>query len=114
MNDSGTAVTGSIANDIVNTGSATGSGYKEGSWMWKRNGIYFLVFARVPGSGNEIIAYSTAHSATGPWTYRGQLLGQNNSPSEFTIHSGACFFKGQWYLFWHNVSFGGSIFGSER
>lgn len=114
MNDSATKVTGNINNAVVNVGSGAPSGYKEGSWMWKHGNYYFLVFAGVPGSGNEIIGYSTASNRAGPWTYRGQLFGQNNSPSEFTIHSGACEFKGQWYIFYHNVTFGGAIFGTER
>ena len=114
MNDSATKVTGDINNSLVNVGAGAPSGYKEGSWMWKRGNFYFLVFAGVPGSGNEIIGYSTAHTRTGPWTYRGQIFAQNNNPSEFTIHSGACQFKGQWYVFYHNVTFGGSIFGTER
>ena len=108
MNDSGTKVTGNISNCIV---PGLPSGYKEGSWMWKRNGIYFLVFALGPASGNEVIQYSTAHNAIGPWNNRGQLL---PSGTDWTIHSGACNFKGQWYIFWHTTTFGGSIFGSER
>jgi arabinoxylan arabinofuranohydrolase len=114
MDDSATRITGNINNCIQNPGSGTPSGYREGSWIWKRNGRYFLVFAQVPGSGNEIIAYSTASSYNGPWTYRGQIFSQNNSPSEFTIHSGACEYRGQTYIFFHNVTFGGQIFGSER
>jgi hypothetical protein len=111
MNDSSTKATGTIA--IVNTGA--GTGYKEGSWMWKRKNIYFLVFAFQPNnSGAEIIAYSTARNAQGPWTYRGQLFAGNTSPYEFTIHSGACDYKGQHYIWWHSLSFGGSVFGTER
>ncbi|MBN1307282.1 MAG: family 43 glycosylhydrolase [Chitinispirillaceae bacterium] len=113
MDESATRITGNINNCIQNPGNAP-SGYREGSWMWKRGNMYYLVFAQVPGSGNEIIAYSTATNRAGPWTYRGQIFSQNNSPSEFTIHSGACEFKGQTYIFFHNVTFGGQIFGSER
>jgi hypothetical protein len=118
MNDSGTAVDstgtglyGYIGNSIVQTGS--GSGYHEGSWIFKRNGFYFLVYAFQPGSkGNEIIAYSVAHSVLGPWTYKGQILPTNSA--EFTIHSGVCNFKGQYYIFWHNVTYGGELFGDRR
>lgn len=113
MDDSATRITGNINNCIQNPGNAP-SGYREGTWMWKRDNMYYLVFAQVPGTGNEIIAYSTATDRMGPWTYRGQIFGQNNSPPEFTIHPGACEFKGQWYIFYHNVTFGGQIFGSER
>ncbi|MBN1128085.1 MAG: family 43 glycosylhydrolase [Chitinispirillaceae bacterium] len=114
MDDSATRITGDINNCIQYPGSGVPSGYREGSWIWKRGSMYYLVFAQVPGSGNEIIAYSTATSYNGPWTYRGQIFSQNNSPSEFTIHSGACEYQRQTYIFWHNVTFGGQIFGSER
>jgi hypothetical protein len=115
MNDSGTAVTGDINNDIVATGDGAGdqpTRYYEGSWMFKRNGFYFLVYAEERNNANEIIAYSTSHSASGPWTYKGQIFAAN--ASEWTIHSGVCFFKGQWYAFWHNITFGGDILGSKR
>jgi hypothetical protein len=109
MNDSGTAIAGTRA--IVNTGA--GTGYKEGSWMWKLNSIYYLVYAFTPSnSGNEIIAYSTASSSQGPWTYRGQICPRNSG--EWTIHSGCCFFNNQWYFFYHNVDFGGSILAGKR
>ena len=111
MNDSGTAVTGSISNSIVNTG--VGLGYKEGSWIWKRNNIYYLVFAFQPNNqGNEIISYSTSSSRSGPWTYKGQIMEKNSN--EFTLHPGICELSGKWYFFWHGTTFGGSIFGSER
>jgi arabinoxylan arabinofuranohydrolase len=111
MDDSGTAVTGSITNDVVNTGA--GSGYKEGAWMWKRNSLYYLVFAFHPNNfGNEVIAYSMASNRAGPWTYKGQIMERN--ANEFTIHSGVCELNGKWYFFWHGTTFDGSIFGSER
>jgi hypothetical protein len=109
MNDSGTAIAGTRA--IVNTGA--GTGYKEGSWMWKLNSVYYLVYAFTPSnSGNEIIAYSTASSSQGSWTYRGQICPRNSG--EWTIHSGCCFFNNQWYFFYHNVDFGGSILAGKR
>jgi hypothetical protein len=109
MNDSGTAIAGTKA--IVNTGAATG--YKEGSWMWKLNSVYYLAYAFTPNnSGNEIIAYSTASSAQGPWTSRGQICPRNSG--EWTIHSGCCFFNNQWYFFYHEVTFGGSILAGKR
>ena len=110
MNDSGTAIAGTRA--IVNTGS--GTGYHEGSWMWKLNSIYYLVYAFQPNNtGNEIIAYSTASNAQGPWTYRGQICDRN--ASEWTIHSGCCFYNNKWYFFWHDItSLGGNLFGWKR
>ena len=118
MNDSGTAVDstgtglyGYIGNCVVPTGS--GAGYHEASWMFKRNGFYFLLYAfTASGQPREIIAYSTAHNVAGPWTYKGQIFPMN--ASEGTIHEGVCNFKGQYYLFWHNITYGGELFGDRR
>jgi arabinoxylan arabinofuranohydrolase len=114
MDIGATAILGNIDSTRVNIGSGAPSGYMEGSSIIKHNGYYFLVYSLALGSENEMIAYSTSRSYTGPWTYRGKMFPSNNSPSEYTIHAGVCEFKGQWYLFYHNVTFGGSIFGVCR
>ena len=42
--------------------------YEEGPWLYKRDGLYYMVYA---ASGiPENIAYSTSTSPTGPWTFR--------------------------------------------
>ena len=114
LNATGDTAKGSkvvITSTAVSPGFPTG--YKEGSWIEKRNGAYYMIFAFQPNnSGNEIIAYATAANILGPWTYKGQILDRN--PNEWTIHSGSCNFNGKWYLVYHNTTFGGSIFGSER
>lgn len=72
--------------------------YEEGPWPYKRNGLYYMVFAAGPIP--EHISYSTGPSATGPWTYRGKVM-----PTEgrsFTNHPGLIDFKGRSYFFYHN------------
>ncbi|WP_437670186.1 glycoside hydrolase family 43 protein [Sorangium sp. So ce131] len=84
-------------------GRRTGNGdrqtlYEEGPWLYKRDGLYYLVYAA--GGIPEYIAYSTSHSPTGPWTYRGVIM-----PTEggsFTNHAGVIDFKGNSYFFYHN------------
>lgn len=81
--------------------------YEEGPWLYKRNGIYYMVYA---ASGiPENIAYSTSTTPTGPWTYRGVIM-----PTEggsFTNHPGIADFKGNSYFFYHNGALpGGSGF----
>jgi arabinoxylan arabinofuranohydrolase len=112
MDDSASSITGDINNALVDIGSGAPSGYLEGSCMVKRGDYYFLVYSLAPGSGNEMVAYSTSRNRYGPWAYRGRILPSN--PSEYTIHAGICEFKNQWYLFYHNTTFGGSIFGAGR
>ncbi len=75
--------------------------YVEGPWLHERNGIYYLTYASM-GQGREAIAYATAPSMEGPWTYQGELTGM--AENSFTIHPGIEEFNGQWYLFYHNAT----------
>ncbi|SDO60254.1 glycoside hydrolase family 43 protein [Lentzea jiangxiensis] len=72
--------------------------YEEGPWVYKRNGLYYNVFAAKCCS--EFIAYSTAPGPTGPWTYRGTVMPTQGS--SFTNHAGIIDFKGSSYFFYHN------------
>ncbi len=72
--------------------------YEEGPWVYKRNGVYYNVFAARCCS--EFIAYSTAPTPTGPWTYRGTVMPTQGS--SFTNHPGIVDFKGGSYFFYHN------------
>jgi arabinoxylan arabinofuranohydrolase len=72
--------------------------YEEGPWVYKRNGLYYNVFAAKCCS--EFIAYSTAPSPTGPWTYRGTIMPTQGS--SFTNHAGIIDFNGASYFFYHN------------
>jgi len=72
--------------------------YEEGPWVYKRSGLYYLVFAAKCCS--EFIGYSTAPGPTGPWTYRGTVMPTQGS--SFTNHPGVIDFQGNSYFFYHN------------
>jgi arabinoxylan arabinofuranohydrolase len=72
--------------------------YEEGPWVYKRNGLYYMVFAA--RCCPEFIAYSTAPGPTGPWTYRGTIMPAQGS--SFTNHPGVIDFNGGSYFFYHN------------
>ncbi|MEV6848832.1 glycoside hydrolase family 43 protein [Actinoplanes sp. NPDC051411] len=72
--------------------------FEEGPWVYKRNGLYYIVFAAKCCS--EFIAYSTAPGPTGPWTYRGTIMPTQGS--SFTNHPGVIDFNGGSYFFYHN------------
>ncbi|GGU44032.1 glycoside hydrolase family 43 protein [Lentzea flava] len=72
--------------------------YEEGPWVYKRNGLYYNVFAAKCCS--EFIGYSTAPGPTGPWTYRGTVMPTQGS--SFTNHPGLIDYKGGSYFFYHN------------
>ena len=98
--------------------------YTEGPWIMKRNiypvnkrgkrakkavGQYYLLYAA--GGIPEHIAYSTAPSPEGPWTYRGEIMPQEATLS-FTNHCGVADFKGHSYFFYHTGKLpGGGGFG---
>jgi arabinoxylan arabinofuranohydrolase len=72
--------------------------YEEGPWLYKRKGLYYLIFAAGPIS--EHISYSTGPSATGPWTF-GSIVMPTQGRA-FTNHPGLCDYKGNTYFFYHN------------
>jgi arabinoxylan arabinofuranohydrolase len=72
--------------------------FEEGPWVYKRNGLYYLVFAAKCCS--EFIGYSTAPGPLGPWTYRGTIMPTQGA--SFTNHPGITDFNGGSYFFYHN------------
>jgi len=72
--------------------------YEEGPWFYKRNDLYYLVFAAGPIS--EHIGYATSPSATGPWTYGGVVMPTQGT--SFTNHPGVVDFLGNSYFFYHS------------
>ncbi len=84
------------------TAEAFGPDFEEAPWVYKRNGIYYLIYA----SGfPESIHYSTSASPTGPWSYRGMIMPRQGGSS--TNHPGIIEFKGESYFFYHNDSLPG-------
>ncbi|PZX17226.1 carbohydrate binding protein with CBM6 domain [Breznakibacter xylanolyticus] len=78
-----------------------GTTYTEGPWFYKRNGLFYMVYAAegIP----EYIAYSTATSPMGPWTYRGHIMKRADHLA-FTNHAGIIDFMGNSYFFYHDHS----------
>ena len=76
-----------------------GTTYTEGPWFYKRNNLYYMIYAAegIP----EYISYSTAPTATGPWTYKGHIM-KRAEHLAFTNHAGIVDFKGNSYFFYHD------------
>ncbi len=72
--------------------------YEEGPWVFKRNGVYFMVYAA--GGVPEHMAYSTAPTIHGPWKYGGRIL--DEAENSFTIHGGSIEYHGRNFIFYHN------------
>lgn len=73
----------------------------EGPWIYKRKGIYYLVYAS-KGDKAETIEYCTSDSPIGPWKHRGLI--QDSVNNSFTTHPGIIDYKGKSYFFYHNGS----------
>ena len=85
------------------------NGFFEASWLFKRNGTYYMAYAaNTAGPTSECteavyyacIAYGTSPSPLGPWTYRGVIL---DPVSSTTSHPGIVEYKGKWYLVYHTA-----------
>lgn len=72
--------------------------YEEGPWIYKRNNLWYLVYAA--NCCSEDIRYSTGPSITGPWTYRGLVMA--TAGRSFTNHPAVLDFNGTSYFFYHN------------
>ena len=73
-------------------------GYEEGPWVTRKGDTYYMTYPA--GGVPEHMAYSTATTIDGPWTYRGRIM--DEAENSFTIHGGEINYKGQWYMFYHN------------
>ena len=73
-------------------------GFEEGPWISKRGDLYYLTYPA--GGVPEHMAYSTAPTVNGPWTYRGRIM--DEAVNSFTIHGGEVTYKGHSYMFYHN------------
>jgi len=79
--------------------------YEEGPWFYKRNDLYYMVYA---ASGiPENICYATSPGATGPWSFKGIIMPTEDNKvtkhrsTSFTNHPGVIEFKGHNYFFYH-------------
>ncbi|MFG6442997.1 family 43 glycosylhydrolase [Roseateles sp. LKC17W] len=66
----------------------------EGPWVFKRKGLYYFTMPE----HNRILTYYTSTSPTGPWTYRGVFMEQENNANN---HHSIVEYQGQWLLFYH-------------
>lgn len=74
------------------------AGYKEGSFCFKKDGIYYFTFAHVFADEGYTIGYATADNPIGPFTYRGKIMDNINNG---TNHHSVVNYNGKWILFYH-------------
>ena len=85
------------------------TGFFEAAWLFERNGTYYLAYSAnnagptsecTPANYHACIAYSTAASPTGPWTFQGRILAPVSST---TSHPAITEFKGEWFIAYHTA-----------
>jgi hypothetical protein len=94
-----------LRGSVVSISSLTG--FFEAPWVMKRGSTYYMLYAGnnaganspcTPTSYHACIAYGTASSPLGPWTYRGVVL---EIVSSTTSHPGVFQLYDQWYIVYH-------------
>ena len=78
--------------------------FHEGTWVFKRNNLYYLTYADNAPDNNEM-EYATATNVMGPWTPQGVYL---TSTGSGTTQGSVVQYHGQWYQFYHNAAISGN------
>lgn len=85
------------------------TGFFEAPWLFKRGGVYYMAYAAnnagpesdcTPARYHACIAYGTAESPLGPWTYRGVIM---DPLSSTTSHPGIVEHRGRWLIAYHTA-----------
>jgi len=79
------------------------SDFHEATWVFKRNGIYYLTYADNNPKVNQL-RYATSSNPLGPWKYGGVYLKPTGCG---TSHGSVVEYKGKWFAFYHNQSVSG-------
>jgi len=94
----------------------TPSGYVEGALMFKRDGIYYLMWSEGGWTGPDYrVSYAMARSPTGPFDERGTILSQNGAIATGSGHNTVVNVPGtdDWYIFYHRHPLGATD-GNDR
>ncbi|MDR1813951.1 MAG: family 43 glycosylhydrolase [Tannerella sp.] len=77
--------------------------FHEGGFVFKRNGIYYFVYAHMGRQDRPTcLGYATSSSPLGPFKYGGVIIDNAGSdPAVWNNHGSVAEFKGKWYVFYH-------------
>lgn len=78
--------------------------FHEGTWIFKKNGTYYLTYADNKNGGNQL-RHATSDSPLGPWAHKGAYL---TSTTSDTSHGSVVEYKGQWWAFYHTADLSGT------
>ncbi|MFA5328066.1 MAG: glycoside hydrolase family 43 protein [Prolixibacteraceae bacterium] len=98
LNEDMISYSGDIITFDIKDKAAFGSDYEEAPWVFKRNDIYYMMYAaHIP----EAIYYATSSTPLGPWKYGGVIMKAGAQGCNGN-HPGVIQYKGNWYLFYFN------------
>lgn len=98
LNEDMVSYSGEIITFDIKDKAAFGPDYEEAPWIFKRNGLYYLMYAaHVP----EAVYYATSTSPTGPWKYGGVVM-KAFAQGSMGNHPGVAQFNNKWYFFYMN------------
>lgn len=83
--------------------------FHEGSFVFKRNNLYYVLFADESRRNHKptCLGYAIGNSPLGPFTYKGVVIDNYGcDPKSWNNHGSIAAFKGQWYVFYHRSSQG--------
>lgn len=89
-----------LASEPVRLDASFPDGFKEGPFVFERDGTYYFTFPHVRHE-TEALAYATGESPLGPFEYRGAFMEEHPSGA-WTNHHSAVEVDGQWVLFYHH------------
>lgn len=77
--------------------------FHEGSFVFKRNGIYYYVFADVSRHDKPTcLGYAMGPSPLGPFTYKGVIIDNSGCDREvWNNHGSVVEMNGKWYVLYH-------------
>jgi hypothetical protein len=114
----GRMITARLNSDMISINGqmqeSSPQGFFEAPFLFKRNGVYYEVYARDANPAK--IDWARSSSPMGPWSYGGRILDSlPNVPGQdaATNHAGVAEFAGQWYIVYH-VSDGPNGGGTYR
>ena len=85
-------------------------GFHEGSFVFKRNGWYYYVYADVSRKNMPTcIGYAMSRNVWGPYEYKGVIVDNDGcDPDVWNNHGSVAEFNGQWYVLYHRSTHHGS------
>ncbi len=75
-------------------------GYTEGPFVWKRKGIYYMLYSQGGGRSFDRLDYATSGHILGPYQYGGSIVTHGLKGN---IHGSVFEFRGQWYVAYHDL-----------